>query len=265
MDHPLRTLLIAAAAIAAVALALRALKHWAPATLSEEERAMSLDELRSRFRRWELAGVGIMGLAVLTCWALLVVAAHWRFRAFEDAVIVLAPSLWVWLGPAFFVGELGAMFALDASYERMMGAEYADFVTYQKKAFGYDSKHLKVPFFVFFGSLSAVATVAMLDWYVAVEPDRFSFSQLWRIGGRSYDYEQVTKIELAPQRETRDGPRSGWVLVIHFDDGESWNSDDIPQNTNNRNWQTLIDHIASRSGRSIDEYPVLPASSFSNR
>lgn len=218
----------------------------------------SLAVLARRYRSWEAAGVGLMLLAVLLCWGLLIALTRFYPPAQPEFVHRLTPHPFYWLALAFFLGNLVATGPTHLLYSWLLGERFAELRAYQTRKFGFDSGRWMLPFYLVFAPITGFLVALLLDWYVLIGAEGMVIDDIFSWDAAHYSYEDVMEIRAAERIEQRDGHMSeGWSFMVYFIDGSRWSSRSDPSGIDSARAQSLARYISEHSDLPVIEVGAL--------
>jgi hypothetical protein len=252
----------AIAAAVGVPLAMRALA-WAFPAKETPASALSPEELKARYQKWEVAfALGMLAAAVpagLGIWLLLRGVA----RAHAALLLPAADVRWVagpsyWAIPAIFLA-IAAMLPLFTALSRALLRErYAEYLAYQRVKSKMDAQRV-ANVLVTAVSIGCAAFIFLgLDWSVRLEPDALVVNRYLGVGEERFPLADVRAIRTAPALLAPNGNRvPRREFVVRLGDGRSWSTNNLLSDTSPEEKARLAGLVSARSGAATEEVDVL--------
>jgi len=241
---------------------MRALARLFPASPAPRETALTLDELRSRYKSWEL-GLGFAALLGAIPFAFLfwlalraVAAAHAALAPPAELVWVTAP--YFWSIPAMFLG-LVVMFPVGGLLARRLLADrHAEYVAYQQLKSRMDVEKVARILGTVVSLAAAVFVLLGLDWSVHADREGLALNRFLSVGEERHAWADVRAIRTAPALVAPNGNRvARREYVVGFADGRSWSTNGDLSDASPAEKRRLAELVAERSGVAIEEVGIL--------
>jgi hypothetical protein len=229
---------------------------------------LSFDVLRSKYAKWEAAGLipffAFSGLGGYLIFRGLIWVFHHSLPQNEENRYLMLPDQYFFMLPAIFVGILLGAVPTDLLYRLLLKEKYAEYTLYGNLKAGFDGwKVVK-----FLSALilipSVIFTVLAMDCYARFTDDQIITNRYWGLGEIAHNYNQIARIKSvrfieAPSGKVVENP----YHVVHFNDGSIWST----RNTFYRADQELklsaekekesLAFVAEKCGKEIERYDFL--------
>lgn len=205
----------------------------------ELEREKPLADLQRRFRAWEAAGMLLLAGFIIVAYRILLALAAAHTPA--AALFHVGPATWHWAAMAFFAGNVLAIGPTHLLFRWWMGADtYAEFRTYQRRKFGFDSRTWMLSFCAVFGTAVVLVTLRLLAWGVSFTGEAVVI-QPFRGAPVRYGYDQVQEIATT-------GSDTATTLLVVFADGFHWSSEQAPSRVSPPLLDAIAETVSVHSG-----------------
>jgi len=252
----------AVAAAVGVPITMRALARLFPASPAPRETALTLDELRSRYKSWEV-GLGFGALLGAVPFAFLFWLALRALAAAHAALLPPAELVWVtapyfWSIPAMFLG-LVVMFPVGGILARRLLADrHTEYVAYQQLKYRMNAEKVARILGTVVSLAAAVFVLLGLDWSVRADREGLTLNRFLSIGEERHAWADVRAIRTAPALVAPNGNRvARREYVVRFSDGRSWSTNGDLSDASPAEKRRLAALIAESSGVAIEEVRIL--------
>jgi hypothetical protein len=237
-----------------------------PQTLSGQE--VSLDALRSKYAKWEIAALipffsfsGVSGYLIFQ--GLIRIFHHSVPQSPENRFLML-PDQYFFMLPALFAGILSGAIPTDLLYRLLLKKRYAEYALYGNLKAGFDGWKVVKFLAVLILIPSLIFSTLAMDCYARFTDDRIITNRYWGFGETTYNYNQITRIKSvrlikAPNGNIVENP----YHIVHFNNGEIWST----RNTFYRAAQEIklspekereiLAFVAKNCGKEIERYDFL--------
>ncbi len=251
----------AAAAAFGVPLVMRALARIFPAAEAPETH-LTLDELKARYRWWEL-GISLAALAGAVPAAFALWLALRGVAALHRALLPAGEIVWVtgsfyWAVPALLLALTLMLPIFTWVSRRLLRERYPEYCAYLRLKTGMDVDRVARLFGVGVSVACAAFIFLGLDWWVRVAPDGLTVNRYLGIGEERHAFRDIRRIRTAPALVAPNGnvvARREFVVV--FADGSSWSTNNGLSDPSPDDKLTLALILADRSGAEVEEVQVL--------
>ena len=245
-----------------VPIVLALLRRWLPAAIGAEEAGYSLDQLRKKYRRWELLALPVIFVIApatgFVWWTILKSVGAVRFSLLGEGTFRLVPGGAVYAFPAMALAIASTFRPGDLLYRWVLGSRYAEFMTYQKLKYGFDSDRFEKVFWIIAAGFSTIFMALALDWYVTFGANEMIINRFWSLTAERYSYSDVRAIHTSSQVEAPNGSiRPKWAFLLEFENGARWSSVSEPADAGPEELQPIASFVSDRAGIRIDAVPFL--------
>lgn len=253
----------AIAAAVAVPIVMAGLARLLPARPPKAEvAALTLDELRARYRSWEL-GLGLGGLAAavpigLAAWLALRGLSAWHARLLGPADVLWVAEPYYWSVPAILLGIAWTLPVTDLVARRLLGARYGEYQAYAEAKTGIDQARLARWLLGGTTALCAAFVLLGLDWSVRADAGGLALDRYLSVGVERHAWAEVRSVRTAPALIAPNGNRvrrREWV--VRFADGRTWSTSNLLASPPEAEKRRLIELVVARSGAPVEEVEVL--------
>jgi hypothetical protein len=221
---------------------------------------LSFEELRARYRKWELAALipffGFAAALTVLWFCVLVVVNDFVISNLPANRFVMAPLRMIWFVPALLVGILSSEVPLKITYRTLLGSErFAEYTTYINLHWEVDALRANRHLLLVLGVPLVIFLILAMNWYTVFADNEIIVKRFWSVTPDRYQYAQVQAIGAVSQVRAPNGnvvPRQHFV--IKFNDGRVWSTDWSPQGGSDRDLdQAVIEFVSHRSKLKIQK------------
>lgn len=216
--------------------------------------------LGSRASRAELSGL-LLSIPLILLWCGFIRGIrHLTTHRFSDADLILRPEVSAWLLPMLFGGLLLLLLGVWITPRHIFGTEeYADYIRLCRLKHGYCSDRIANSLLLIFPIPVLLLLVSVADNYTVFRKDAVILNPYLSFGTTTHSYSNVSRITTAPKLIAPNGKTvHRRVYVIHFQNGDRWNSDSGPGIGDGDDWtkSRIARLVSERSGTPIWEQPI---------
>jgi hypothetical protein len=216
-----------------------------PASHSPYQSQATFDELHGRFRYTGFRQLAVM--AGLTAGGCLLAYGVYQLAAWLLYSGSLAKSLHL-IRPDRFARLLVALLGGAAlglawspwAFRRLLGQDYEAYVEYQNRLTGLDNERTAKAMSRLMLLAYVLVSALFLDWYTAFGPAGIRQAPLFSLSIREHTYQELSTIETKSAFVRPDGKECKREhFLLHFSDGQQWNSRNSGYETGARNAELL--------------------------
>lgn len=164
----------------------------------------------------------------------------------------------IWLLPSVFLGLSLAAIPVHFLYRALLRDRYEEYTMYCNLKFGFDTWKIFRWFAIVMLCFSALVGAAGLTARTAVTDRALIIKSPLSMRDREYTFDQIEAIASIAGAKNRSGEFvSDPYHAVRFKDGSMWTSLDGLQNHKSAELPALIEFLAKRSGRPIEQVQVI--------
>lgn len=211
----------------------------------------SLEELHNKFRFFGFRQTGVMILITLAgglaAYGLFHLGSLWfTSGSLSKGIYLIRADRFAKLLVALLGGAAVGFATSPGIFKRMLKADYPAYVDYQNRLTGLDNELTSKWLSFLLAVAFFVISYLFIDWYSAFGPAGIRQAPLFSTGIREHAYSEIEWIEKRESFVRPDGKNCNHQhFIIHFSDGEQWNSRNSGYETVDRN-QELLEFIESK-------------------
>jgi hypothetical protein len=240
-DFPVLVLL----ALLLSALLYGSLRLLFPASKSPYQSQASFEELHRRYRytgfRQLAVMIGLTAAGCLLAYGVYQLAAWLLYSgSLAKSLHLIRPDRFARLLVALLGGAALGLAWSPWAFRRLLGPDYEAYVDYQNRLTGLDNERTAKALSRVLLLAYALVSALFLDWYTAFGPAGIRQAPLFSFSIREHTYQELANIETKHSFVRPDGKECQRKhFLLHFSDGQQWNSRNSGYETGDRNAELL--------------------------